>query len=190
VEPHPPGETLPENGLPVFSLNYANDDDQLRQLGSDARLTFIAPADGAYLVRVTDARNFGGARFTYRLLVREARPEFTVAVEGFNPSIPQGSGRGFAVRVNRIDGFDGPVKVDFAGAASPFVISSPLIIEAGHVEAQGTVFLPAQPPTTQPIQAGPLKATASAAVAGKEISKPLPDLPKLAAAGKPILTVS
>ncbi|MCH8922523.1 MAG: radical SAM protein [Planctomycetes bacterium] len=38
VEPHPPGETIVPNGLPVFRLNYENDDDSLRKLGAETIL--------------------------------------------------------------------------------------------------------------------------------------------------------
>ena len=48
--------------------------------GSDDRLTFIAPADGSYLVRVSDVRGFSGDRFVYRLTVREAKPDFNVVL--------------------------------------------------------------------------------------------------------------
>ena len=65
VEPHPPGAKLVANGLPVFPLYYANDDDGERKLGSDSKLFFTAPADGAYLIRVTDARGYSGERFVY-----------------------------------------------------------------------------------------------------------------------------
>ncbi len=92
VEPRKAGEKLAENGLPVFKLNYVNDDDELRQLGTDSRLMFTAPADGAYLVRVSETRGFGGARFTYRLVVREARPDFVATVEGLNPVVPRVAG--------------------------------------------------------------------------------------------------
>jgi hypothetical protein len=190
VEPHKPGEALPENGLPVFKLNYVNDDDQLRQLGSDSRLLFTAPRDGDYLVRVTDARNFGGPRFVYRLVVRPARPDFSVGIEGLNPTIPIGGGRSFTVRVNRIDGFDGPVKVDLTGATAPFVVSTPVMVEAGQVEAQGIINLPASAASTKPVEHPPIKVTASAEIDGKRITKPLPDLPKLVAGGKPTFAVS
>ena len=70
VEPHPPGAKLNSTGLPIIPLYYANDDDGHRQLGSDSRITFTAPADGAYLVRVRDARGAGGDRYAYRLTVR------------------------------------------------------------------------------------------------------------------------
>ena len=68
VEPHPPGTKLVPNGLPVFPLYYANDDDGERKLGRDSALTFTAPADGEYLVRVSDVRELGGDRFAYRLI--------------------------------------------------------------------------------------------------------------------------
>jgi WD40 repeat protein len=190
VEPHKPGETLSQNGLPIFKLNYVNDDDSLRQFGADSRLLFTAPADGSYLVRVTDTRNFGGPRFTYRLLVRPAKPDFTASIEGLNPSVPQASGRNFVVRVNRIDGFDGPVKVELTGVKAPFTISTPIVVEAGHVEAQGTIFAAAQSVTTQPAESTAVKVSASAMIDGKEIVKSLPDLPKLSIGGKPLLTVA
>jgi WD40 repeat protein len=190
VEPHKPGEMLPANGLPVFKLNYVNDDDSLRQLGADSRLLFTAPKDGSYLVRVTDTRGFGGDRFTYRLLVRDARPDFVASVEGLNPSVPPGSGRNFVVRVNRIDGFEGAVKFDLSGVAAPFTVSTPIVVEAGHVEAQGTIFATEGAATTKPTESAAVKVTASAMIDGKTVTKPLPDLPKLTLSGKPLLTVS
>src|SRR6266850_2996029 len=54
VEPHPPGTKLVANGLPLFPVYYANDDDAERKLGADSRLLFNVPADGSYFVRVTD----------------------------------------------------------------------------------------------------------------------------------------
>ena len=53
VEPHPPGEVLQPNGLPVFPLYYANDDDARSPIGTDSRLHFTAPTNGFYL----DARD-------------------------------------------------------------------------------------------------------------------------------------
>jgi len=112
-------------------------------------------------------------------------------VEGLNPAIPAGSGRNFTVRVNRIDGFDGPVKVELAGVPAPFMASNPITIEAGHVEAQGAIYAPAEASAaTRPLESGPIKVTASATIDGKPTTKPLADLPKLSIAGKPLLTVA
>ena len=48
------------NGLPVLTLYFENDDDAQRKLGKDSRLTFVAPADGTYFIRITDVRGFSG----------------------------------------------------------------------------------------------------------------------------------
>ena len=62
VEAHRPGTKLIPNGLPTFPVNFANDDAGDRKSGHDSRLTFSAPADGDYLVRVTDSCSHGGDR--------------------------------------------------------------------------------------------------------------------------------
>jgi WD40 repeat protein/mono/diheme cytochrome c family protein len=140
VEPHPPGEKLAPNGLPVFPIYYANDDDERRELGSDSRLLFTALADGEYRVRVSDVRGFGGERYVYRLSIHEAKPDFAVSMVGADPSIPAGSGRSFTIKVDRFDGFEGPVRVDFSAVPKGFEVSTPIIVEAGHTEAKGTIF--------------------------------------------------
>ncbi|MEX0612934.1 MAG: c-type cytochrome domain-containing protein, partial [Pirellulales bacterium] len=81
VEPHPPGAELIPNGLPQYTLYYENDDEGWRKLGADSRVVFIAPADGDYLVRVSDVRDLGGDDYRYELLVRAPRPDFQIKVE-------------------------------------------------------------------------------------------------------------
>ena len=44
-EPHPPGTKLVPNGLPVFKVYYANDDDGERKLGSDSHLLMQMATD-------------------------------------------------------------------------------------------------------------------------------------------------
>lgn len=191
VEPQKPGTKLPSTGLPVFPLYYANDDDGRRQLGSDSRLYFTAPADGAYLIRVSDVRGFGGDRFAYRLTVRPAKPDFNVTLDGANPTVPIASGRSFSVRADRIDEFDGPIRIDITGLPPGFVVSTPLLIEAGHESAQGTIF--ALPNAPQPTKENwsQTKVTATAVLEGKEAIKPVNDLAKIAlAGGKPALLVA
>ena len=61
VVPHAPGEKLADNGLPVFEVDYTNDDASDRSRGRDSWLSFTAPADGSYLVRVCDSRGARGA---------------------------------------------------------------------------------------------------------------------------------
>ena len=56
----PPGSTFPPNGMPVFHLNYRNDDGG-PMYGRDSRLDFTVPEDGTYLVRIRDVRGFGAS---------------------------------------------------------------------------------------------------------------------------------
>jgi WD40 repeat protein len=192
VEPHKPSDDFPANGLPTFTLNYANDDAADRTLGSDSRLLFTAPADGEYLARVTDVRGFGGERFVYHLSVRPAAPDFRVAIDlGKDPTIPGGSGKSFTVKVDRIDGFDGSVRVEFTGVPEGFRISSPLVVEAGHLEAKGTLFAPsaeANAPATKPAPP-PLVAKATAQIGMEERCAAPIDLGTPKVSGKPMIEV-
>ena len=43
VEPLREGQSTSPNGLPIFTLNYENDDAGDRTIGRDSRLTFVAP---------------------------------------------------------------------------------------------------------------------------------------------------
>jgi len=185
VEPHPPGTKLPPNGLPVFPVMYANDDDADRKLGTDSKLIFTAPADGAYLVRVRDTRGAGGDRYVYRLGVREAKPDFRVTLEGANPMVPIGSGTSFTVRVDRIDGYEGPVRVDISGLPDGFSASTPLVIEAGQLEAKGALFaaMACTPPSAADIAR--VKIVATAALQGQEVHKNVNAFGALALAPRP-----
>jgi len=190
VEPHRPGSSLPDNGLPIFPLYFANDDDGRRKLGSDSRVTFTAPADGDYLVRVTDVRGFGGDGYKYKLTIRQPRPGFTASVGGRDATIPEGSGQRFTVNVDRIDGFTGPVKVVIENLPEGFVATSPVVVEAGHLSAQG-VFNVAQgtkPPAKEVWEK--VQVVAEADVLGKPIRQPIGNLGTLKIGKAPKAVVS
>jgi WD40 repeat protein/mono/diheme cytochrome c family protein len=187
VEPHKPGETFAPNGLPVFTINYANDDDSDRKLGSDSRLSFTAPADGAYLVRVTDARGWGGDHYVYRLTVHPAAPDFNVTINLKDPEIPPGAGKNFAVNLDRGDGYEGPVRVDIAGAPPGFIISTPLVVEAGHTVALGTIFAAADAPAPTTANEMQTKVTATANLSGQEVIKTITGFGKISLAKPPML---
>jgi len=139
VEPHPPGTRLVANGLPVFTLQYENDDDGTRNAGSDSRLLFTAPWDGDFVVRVGDSRGSAGERFVYRLIVREARPDFAVRLAEFDGTVSAGSGSAFTLLADRKDGFDGDIVCEIAGVPAGWQVTTPLVIQAGHLRARGSV---------------------------------------------------
>lgn len=186
VAAHAPGTSLVPNGLPVFTLHYSNDDDGLRKLGRDSRLTFTAPADGAYLVRVRDVRGGNGDRFAYRLTIREPRPDFNVSVSADELTINAGCGKSVALTADRVDGFDGPIRVDITGLPPGFHCSTPVIIEPGHLEANTVVFADSDAKAPAEELAKLTKITATAEIAGSPVEKPLKGLGllKLAPLGK------
>jgi len=169
VRPHPPGAKLVPNGLPVFTLNYENDDDARRELGKDSRLHFTAPADGEYLVKLRDVRGLQGPDFGYTLVARAPRPDFHVALAGANPTVGAGSAREFKVSAKRTDGFDGPIRLEFRDVPAGFHVTSPLVIEAEQLDAFGVVYADAVA-AAPAADAPPVRVVATAEIDGREVA--------------------
>ena len=110
VSVHPPGTKFSANGLPTVTLYYRNDDGGA-MYGKDSRLTFMAPADGEYMLRLGDVRSLHGYNFGYRLSAHEPRPDFSIVADLLNPNVPLGAARPITVTANRIDGFAGDIDV-------------------------------------------------------------------------------
>jgi hypothetical protein len=176
VEPKPVGSKIVPNGLPTFTLNYTNDDDSERLAGKDSRLLFTAPAKGKYLVRVTDTRGWSGERFAYRLIVRPPEPAFTATLASKGSmNIPAGSGEQFVVKVERKDGWEGDVRVNISNAPAGFFVTTPVVVQAGHLTATGSIY--ALPDVKQAAaDFSKMTLTATAVVNGKEISQPVTGL--------------
>ncbi|HVX62833.1 MAG TPA: c-type cytochrome domain-containing protein [Pirellulales bacterium] len=189
VEPHAPDDKLVPNGLPVFPLYYANDDESRRTLGRDSRLTFTAPADGAYLVRVSDVRNFGGDRFVYRLSVREPKPDFQIKLADVNPTVNVGGGRRLTFRAERSDGFEGDIMIDIAGLPQGFRVSSPIVIQAGHVEARAVLYAAEDAVAPPPEAWKGVVLTARGEIGGQNVTKEVNSLGQVKLETKPSVVV-
>ena len=113
VSLHAPGAKLEPNGMPVFQIDYVNDDGGTRFGGKDSRLHFEAPADGTYFLRLTDVRGLEGERFAYRLTAREPAPDYSIAFEPRSFNVPRGGRVSVTVTAERKDGFNGPIDVEF-----------------------------------------------------------------------------
>lgn len=140
VVPRRPDEQAVPNGLPTFPVYYENDDDPRREAGRDSRLLFTAPAEGDYVVRLTDARGFSGPDYSYQLMVRSPQPNFEVAVNTRKVSVAAGTGKELAFTAKRIDGYEGPVTVDITGLPEGFGFSGPIEIQKGQLRAFGTIY--------------------------------------------------
>ncbi|MEZ6044357.1 MAG: c-type cytochrome domain-containing protein [Planctomycetaceae bacterium] len=170
VEPYPADAEVIPNGLPIFKLYYENDDQSRREWGADSMLTFTAPADGEYLVRVSDVRQFQGSDYKYELTVRQPQPDFKVTLQGENPTYKRGTGLEFVVKIERKDNFEGPVEVNLTGLPPGFISSSPITIEEGQIEAMGVVFAPADVAAPTPENSKLTKVTATAIINGQEVT--------------------
>lgn len=193
VESLPPGSVPAPNGLPVFRIFYENDDDPARRLGTDSQLIFTPAADGEHVVRVTDVRGFGAtadpAAFRYALTVRPARPTFSVAVGGRDAKVSPGSGREITCTVTRLEGFEGPVRIDVANLPAGFTFHGPLEIEAGQQQALGVLSVTADAMAPDEAASKAVTVTATAEIDGVVVTKPLGDLGTLALAAAPKVTV-
>ena len=147
VRPLAVGQEAVANGLPVFDIFYENDDDPSRGAGTNSRLVFVAPHDGKFTVRITDTRGAGSDRHQYDLSIRAAEPGFVPSVSKANGKLRRGAGREFRVRVDRLDGFDGPVSFEVEGLAPGMVTNSPIVVQAGQRYADGTVWIPEDVPS-------------------------------------------
>ncbi len=148
VEVHPPGATFPPGGVAALTLDYRNDDGG-PGYNKDARLTFDPPRDGAFLVRVGDARGLGGESFRYHLVVRRPHPDFEVVASPENPSIPRGSTALVNISLTRQDSFDVPVDVT-ADHLPVGVTSTTTRIERGSTTAILSLSADASAPAFSP----------------------------------------
>lgn len=179
VAPHPIGAKLPANGLPTFTLHYANDDDGRRELGRDSRLTFTAPADGEYLVRVVDVQGHASPRHAYRLTIRRPAPSFEVSLGGGRASVQPGGARELSLTARRIDGFEGPIAVAFENVPAGWTIASPVVVEAGRLDAQAAVAAAADAQAPSDEATKQIRVVARATIDGTEVVKPVEGLQKL-----------
>ncbi len=170
VKPLPPGSQPSPNGLPVFRLFYENDDDPKRRFGKDSFLLFTAPQDGDYLVRLRDVRGEGGPAFAYTLTARPRAEDFKVTLaSGMNPAVSPGSGKEFGFTVERLDDYEGEIRIDITGLPPGFSASTPIVIESGQFSALGCLFAEADAPAPTAEQSQAVRLTASATIHGKKI---------------------
>jgi hypothetical protein len=96
---------------PTGQVLASNDD----AVGKDAALIFTPAADGDYVVRLRDLHSRGGDTFVYYLECDWARPDFTLRCDGDKAMIGPGSATAWYVHLTRLNGFDGPVKIEVKG---------------------------------------------------------------------------
>ena len=117
----PPGSRPTPNGMPLFPLDFRNDDGG-PLMGKDSLLTFTPPESGSYLVKIWDAAGDAGPWPVYRLTLREPAPDFKLFPGPVKrPSLPlprkdffnlsPGGTTPLTVVAYRVDGFNGPIQI-------------------------------------------------------------------------------
>jgi WD40 repeat protein len=193
VTPLPAGSRPVPNGLPVFRIFNENDDETTRRLKTDSRLIFSPPADGDYVVRVTDVRGSGSESrpddYHYALTVRPPRPSFSVWLGGTAAMrVSPGSSREIGFEAGRDEGFEGPIRVSIDGLPPGFTFHGPVEFEAGQVRAAGVLSAAADAvePDEQADKA--VRVTATAIVGGREVTQTIGTLGDIKLGKKPRLT--
>jgi WD40 repeat protein len=169
VTVHPAGARLTPNGMPLFRL-YSQNDDGGPLYGKDSRLTFDPPADGDYVVRLTDAQGREGDDLAYRLTIRPPRPDFCLRMSPENPNVPRGGSVPVEVTAERLDGFDGPIAVRI-DALPAGVSADPAIIPAGGTSATLILTARADAPSIAMVVPQPARVTGSARIGGRLITR-------------------
>jgi hypothetical protein len=185
VEPLPAGSHPVPNGLPIYRLYYENDDDASRRFGKDSKLSFTAPADGTYRVRIRDVRGLGGPQHGYDLVMRPSAPDFTIAVDGKDAKISPGSGKELTFRIIREDGFEGPVEVNIENLPPGMTAALPVTIEAGQERALVALHAAPDAPTVTEDMARKVRIVAQARIGENLVTKQAGDLGKIALGAAP-----
>jgi hypothetical protein len=108
--------------------------------GKDPRLEWTAPSDGVFAVQLQDLHGRGGPGLGYVLLARPARPDFVLTCDPDKVNIGPGARSCVFVKVERREGFSGPVRMAWDGLP-PGVTASPVTVPANM--AQGETVLTA-----------------------------------------------
>lgn len=133
VEIAPPGTKFSANGMPLTHLYYKNDDGG-PLYGRDSYLEFTPPADGEYIVRISDARGQQGENYTYNLRIHPPHPDFKINISPANPTVPKGGSMVVPLESERYDGFTGSISVHLEGLPSGFHATD-AVIEPGESAA-------------------------------------------------------
>jgi hypothetical protein len=131
-----------------------------------------------------------GDRYAYRLIVREAQPDYALSVAVASPTVNAGSGQAFTVSADRKDGFEGDIEITILGVPDGYKVSTPLQIQAGHQSARGVLFaLPDAPPVAD-AEWEKVKISGTAQIGGREVTRAAAGFGKITRGEPPKLFVA
>ena len=99
--------------LDLSGKQIAREDDTAKE--EDAKLTFQAPADGSYVLEVTDAFMAGGIEWVYRIDVQPLQGDLALSLKADHFTAKMNEEFEVPITVDRRNGFDKPVLVSVEG---------------------------------------------------------------------------
>jgi hypothetical protein len=112
-----------------------------------------------------------------------------VTVEGMDPKVSPGSAREIVFKATRIEGFDGPIRIEVDGLPAGFTFHGPVEVEAGQAKAIGVLSAAAHAVPPDEAAGKAVKVRAIATFAGREMVRDLGTLGDIQLADRPKLTV-
>jgi hypothetical protein len=109
------------------------------QTSRDSELTFTAPADGAYQIRVTDLHRRGDWRFVYRLTIARPQPDFKASITADALTLTPGTPMEIPITIERAAGF--AEEIEFTAAELPPGVTAMPVKSLAHGETSKAVKL-------------------------------------------------
>lgn len=110
---------------PTGEVLVWNDDDERPNVGllthhADSKVDLELPANGAYVVQVSDARGHGGKAYGYRLSIAPPEPGYRIKVSPTSLKLLAGTCAPVTFHVERLGGYEGPIQIDLVDAPKGF----------------------------------------------------------------------
>jgi hypothetical protein len=149
-----------------------NDDNAEKETGllthsADSNLSATLPADGVYILDVTDTGGTGSPAHAYRLRVAPPQPDFELRVTPSSINLAPGRSTPFQVHALRKDGFTGPIQIYLADHPGNFTLAG-FEIPAGRDSVRMTIA-PRDVASASPFA---LHLAGRATIAGQTVSHP------------------
>lgn len=90
----------------------------------DSEIVFTAPADGEYLLVVSDAFRHGGADHFYRLSGQAVSPDFSLSLAADAVNVAVGKSAEWVVNIERKDGFNAPIEIQVEGLPAGVTVAA------------------------------------------------------------------
>lgn len=124
----------------LHKIPYANDDGGIA-VANDSFIDFLSPADGSFSIKVRETQGQFGDDAAYALVVRNPAPDFSLQISPMDWSISTGSPKLLTARIQRFDGFNGPVSLQVEGLPHGWK-ATPGLVEAGQLNADILIEIP------------------------------------------------